>query len=199
MSFPSLDTFNLRFGPTLAGTPVRIDNTDIYEDVRTSRLAADSNAVYVGQIFQYDALPIVQDEELRTVVRAVDGTYTADHFAGFLPNREYETRERNIQPLLETPRSENRNIGRVDPWEVANRSITTKDYWLETDLAEGTVLVPGTVCNVLPHPSGNEGGIVSTAGGTPTPAVVFTGGAVKRSCDTGRNYAAVRIVNQPLV
>ena len=196
MGFPTRNNFDLRFGLALAGTRVRIDNDEIYEDIRTSRLLDTSNPVLVGQIFQYTANPPAIDDELRTEVTAVDGTFTADLFAGFLPNREFETRVRDIQNLHTTAREDNLNIGRVEPGDLVPRAVDAEARWIETPLAAGTVLTPADPVNVVAIVG--EGGGVSNAGGTVVANLAFVG-SVRTSSQTGRNYAPVQIRETLLV
>lgn len=196
MSFPTRNNFALRLGPSLAGTPVFIDTDAIYEDVRTSRLDPTSNPVFVGQILQYSASPPVPDDDGRYRVTAVSGTYAANLFAGYVANREYEMRERNIQHLSTTSREANNNIGRVEPGDAIPRTISPHDFWVETNLAVGATVTTLTPVHVLAK--AGEGGIVSNAGGVVTPALTFTG-LIKVSQDTGRTYASVVMNTPPLV
>jgi hypothetical protein len=194
--FPTLSNFSLRFTDTLAGTPVRVDTIDTAtEAIRTSRLDPASNPVYSGQLFQYTNAVPVQSEDGRVLVTAVGGTFAAGLLAGFLPNRDYETRVRDIQPLNTSSRTADNNLGRVDPGDAVPRSLSTEEYWIETDLASSVVVSIATPVHVLPK--AGEGGIVSNAGGVVVPNLRFTG--MIRAADNGRVYAAVRMLDRPLV
>jgi len=190
--FPVLGRFQRRMGDGYAGKPRRAEIAALITEGNRTSILTGTTDVQVGQAVMYDALPLVFDANGHTPVKAVDGTFTAAHFAGFVPYYELEQINEEHTPLNSTTvgRHELTNPGGYQPGESLVRNINV-ERWIETNL---TVAAPPTATDAVRILAG---GIVSNAGGTVVPGLRFTG-EIALDGVNNKVYTVVKIDVEPV-